>query len=128
MKVFISILFAAGSLVAPLALPALAVASTDVALACPADAPEGWKRAGGYCEVRSTLNTIGTEKGTGGPGGVGECEEIGSLDIPDVDHLAERLLVAGEINPCCASLSALPAHTLPEGLFSRTDEYLLVGC
>lgn len=128
MKLFASLLLVAGSLVSPMAAPTLALASTDVALACPADAPEGWKRANGYCEVRSNLDTIGTEKGTGGPGGVSECEMIGAIDIRDVDQLAARLLVAGEVNPCCASLSALPDHTLPEGLFSRTDEYLIVGC
>ena len=128
MKIVASLLFAAGSLVSPLALPTLAYASFDVALACPADAPDAWKRPGGYCEVRNTLDTIGTEKGTGGPGGVGECENIGALDIRDTDQLFARLQVAGNINPCCASLSALPVNTLPEGLFSRTDEYLLVGC
>ena len=108
MKLIVSLLFAAGTLAAPVALPTFAVASTDVALACPADAPAGWKRPGGYCEVRNSLDTIGTEKGTGGEGGKSECEMLdGAIDIESLQRFGKGLLVAGDIDPCCEITSAV---------------------
>ena len=116
MKILASLLFATASLVAPMALPTIAIASTDVALACPADAPEGWKRPGGYCEQRNSLDTIGTEKGNGV-----SCQNITSIE-PML--LTGRVHVAGLIyNPCCLSGAVSPTAGgwVPEEMMRRTD-------
>lgn len=116
MKVLVSMLFAVGSLVAPMALPTLAVASTDVALACPADAPEGWKRPGGYCEQRNSLDTIGTEKGNG-------VSCMGQASVEPL-RLGVKLRVAYIIyDPCCLNVSVTPGMRgwVPDAMMRRTD-------
>lgn len=115
MKILASLLFATASLVAPMALPTLAAASTDVALACPADAPEGWKRPGGYCEQRNSLDTIGTEKGTGA-----SCNfaSVAPMRLGVQVHVAEIIY-----DPCCRFVSVTPGTLgwVPDAMMRRTD-------
>ena len=117
MKIIATLLMASATLLAPVALPAAAVAATRVALACPADAPEGWKRPGGYCEQRNTLDTIGTEKGNGV-----SCRMDADIgDMAPLQRGGKVLLLAMPYNPCCdTSMSVLPSD-LPDGLLMRSD-------
>jgi len=117
MKILISTLLAACTLFAPAATPTLAAAR--VAIACPADAPEAWKRPGGYCEQIQSLDTIGTEKGDG------TCA-VQAADLGDMLPSA-RLLLAMPADPChyiprdCASIGATAFDILPPGLLIRPD-------
>ena len=123
MKIIATLLMASATLLAPVALPAAAVAATRVALACPADAPEGWKRPGGYCEQRNTLDTLGTEKGNGV-----SCRRMVDVGSYLQGPLGDRLLMATEIyDPCCNYGAAAPSAYLPDGLLSRSDETILVS-
>jgi len=121
MKFLISAALAASTLLAPVAMPSVALASVKVAIACPDDAPDAWKRAGGFCEQIQNLNTIGTEKGNGDKPA---CPTKDGM-IQPVDMINGRVHVAGMIDPCynpCASVGAATFRLLPEGVMSRTDE------
>lgn len=122
MKLVLSALVALGMLVSPLGGTYAALASTDVALACPADAPEGWKRPGGYCDQRNTLDTIGTEKGNG----IDRCRMDADIG-PALGQPLLRQLVAYIYDPCCDRASASPPLRLPNGMLMRSDETILVS-
>ena len=130
MKILMSAVFAAGTLLVPAALPA--IAATHVAIACPADAPEAWKRAGGYCEQIQSLDTIGTEKGSGNGSG-NDCPLVTMVQPVLVDG---RVHVAGVVDPCyvepppppCASLGSSAFDLLPEGMLLKSDAVELFAC
>lgn len=130
MKILMSALLAAGTLLAPAALPA--IAATHVAIACPANAPEAWKRPGGYCEQIQSLDTIGTEKGSGTG-----C----ALDVADLGDMLPltRLQVAIGYDPCntelpppppppCGSLGSSAFDLLPQGMLPKSDAVERFAC
>ena len=123
MKLLTVGLMAFGMCLSPIGASVPAFASADMALVCPPDAPEGWKRPGGYCEQRNTLDTIGTEKGNG----VSACHgyaDIGEMIMPPK---GKAILVAIPYNPCCDTSMAAPLPQLPDGMLLRTDETILVS-
>lgn len=114
MKLLISAALATVTLFAPAATPVLA--SAKVAIACPADAPDSWKRPGGYCEQIESLKSIA-------PNG------SGTTPLCQMDAMAAPMMVNGRvlvalINPCCnvGSIGPSTFDLLPEGVLSRTDE------
>lgn len=117
MKFLISAMLAASTLIAPVALPSISLASTQVALACPANAPDAWKRAGGYCEQIESLDTIGTERGSGEGNG---CETVSMIAPMLIDG---RVHVASLIDPCCkyTSLDSVAPFFLPQGILPKSD-------
>lgn len=118
MKIILSTLMALGVVLAPVAAPSVALAVTKVAVACPDDAPEAWKRAGGFCEQIQTLDTIGTEKGNGNKPA---CQLLGSAVLPEM--INGRVHVATTIDPCCnvTSLDSVIFNDLPEGILTKSD-------
>lgn len=121
MKIFVSVMLVASTLLAPVATPVLA--SAKVAIACPADAPESFKRAGGYCEQIEDLNSIA-------PNGSGVGCQYKYAEL--VDPATQRLEVAIQ-DPChyydCSAVNPGTFELLPDGVLRKSDEVdLMVAC
>ena len=122
MKIVLSTLMALGVVLAPVAAPTVAFASSQVAIACPADAPESFKRAGGYCEQIEDLNSIA-------PYGTGEggCKMVSMIAAPEM--IEGRVHVATLIDPCCnyGSLDSIVFENLPQGILPKSDAIEIGG-
>lgn len=121
MKIFVSAMLVASTLLAPVATPVLA--SAKVAISCPADAPESFKRDGGYCEQIEDLNSIAPNGS-----GVGCQYKYAAL----VDPATLRIQLASS-DPChyddCSAISTGTLDLLPLGLLRKSDEVdLMVAC
>lgn len=55
---FQRLLLAAAVALSTATLPTVLIATPAMALQCPADAPDGHKRPGGYCELRDSTATL----------------------------------------------------------------------
>jgi hypothetical protein len=121
MKIVLSSLMALGMVLAPVAAPTVSLASSEVAIACPADAPEAWKRPGGYCEQIQNLNSIA-------PYGTGEGCKVVSMGIAP-QMIEGRVQVATLIDPCCnyGSLDSVVFEDLPQGILPKSDALELGG-
>ena len=94
-----------GFLVAATPLSASAVVqiagSSNTGL-CGPDAPEGYKRPGGYCEQLDDWKSLAPVPGN--------CT-LGFADA--AFDTAGRILIAGAVDPCCYYTVSLDAHELP---------------
>jgi hypothetical protein len=121
MKILVSAMLVASTLLAPVATPVLAAAK--VAISCPADAPESFKRAGGYCEQIESLKSIA-------PNGSGVGCQLKLADLADPATM--RMQIAS-MDPChyddCSAINAGTLDLLPEGVLRKSDEVdLMVAC
>ena len=94
MNKIIALAFLAASALAIPAAPVLANSAIDSY--CGPDAPEGYKRPGGYCEQIDDTNSLVDTKN---PGPVIECYS-GALNIINIHELDEVILVAAGAIDC----------------------------
>jgi hypothetical protein len=70
------------------------IASSDTSKVCAPDAPESYKRPGGYCDQLDDLNSLLPT----GPETV--CPTVADAGFR-FDEIQGRVLQVGMINPCC---------------------------
>ncbi len=98
------------------AMPAAAatqVANSSTSPLCTEQAPDAYKRPGGYCDQIDDLNSLA-------PKGGDSCGFVADAGLR-FDEIEGRMLVAVPINPCCNLLGSLTGADLPPAAILVAD-------